>query len=73
MSPNYPILGRNNFDRVKDPNKNIPLSSKIFEQSVSFWYGERNGKTIGKLDKSPTRLFNRTASKRSYYSCTTCL
>ena len=60
MSLNYPFWV-NNFDRVKDHKITYPLSSKIFEQPVSFWYGERNGKTIEKLDKSLTRLFNRTA------------
>lgn len=60
MSLNYSFWV-NNFDRVKDHKQKYPLSSKIFEQPVSFWYGERNGKTIGKLDKSLTRLFNRTA------------
>ena len=59
MSLNYPFWV-NNFDRVRDHKLKYPLSSKIFEHPVSFWYGERNGKCIGKLDKSLTRLFKRT-------------
>ena len=51
MSLNYP-LWVNNFDRVRDHKQQYPLASKIFEQPVSFWYGERNGKTIENLQKS---------------------
>ena len=46
MSLEYPFWV-NNFDRVKDHKLKYPLSSKIFEHPVSFWYGERNGKCIG--------------------------
>ena len=60
MSLNYPFWV-NNFDRVRDYKQQYPLASKIFEQPVSFWYGERNGKTIENLQKSLSRLFNRTA------------
>ena len=60
MSLNYPFWV-NNFDRVKDHKIQYPLASKIFEHPVSFWYGERNGKTIEKLSASLTRLFTRTA------------
>ena len=60
MSLNYPFWV-NNFDRVKDHKIQYPLASKIFEHPVSFWYGERNGKTIEKLSDSLTRLFARTA------------
>ena len=60
MSLNYPFWV-NNFDRVKDHKLKYPLSSKIFEHPVSFWYGERNGKTIEKLSYSLQRLFKRTA------------
>ena len=54
MSLNYPFWV-NNFDRVKDHKIQYPLASKIFEHPVSFWYGERNGKTIEKLSDSLTR------------------
>ena len=60
MSLNYPFWV-NNFDRGKDHKIQYPLASKIFEHPVSFWYGERNGKTIEKLSDSLTRLFARTA------------
>ena len=56
---NYPFWV-NDFDRVKDHKIKYPLSSKIFEQPVSFWYGERNGKEITDLDYSIERLLNRT-------------
>lgn len=50
----------NDFDRVKDHKIKFPLSSKIFEHPVSFWYGERNGKEMSDLDYSIERLLKRT-------------
>lgn len=50
----------NDFDRVKDHKLKYPLSSKIFEHPVSFWYGERNGKEMSDLDYSIERLLRRT-------------
>ena len=51
----------NDFDRVRDHKQNFPLASKIFEHPVSFWYGERNGKEMEKIDYSLQRLLRRTA------------
>ena len=59
MSLNYPFWV-NDFDRVKDHKKTYPLASKIFEHPVSFWYGERNGKEMEKIDYSLQRLLRRT-------------
>lgn len=56
---NYPFWV-NDFDRVKDHKIKYPLSSKIFEYPVSFWYGERNGKEMSDLDYSIERLLKRT-------------
>ena len=50
----------NDFDRVKDHKLKYPLASKIFEHPVSFWYGERNGKEMEKIDYSIERLLRRT-------------
>ena len=60
MSLNYPFWV-NDFDRVKDHKQKFPLASKIFEQPVSFWYGERNGKEMEKIDYSIQRLLRRTS------------
>jgi endoglucanase len=49
----------NNFDRVSDHRINYPSVAKIFKQPMAFWYGERNGKPMDKIDKSLTRLFRR--------------
>lgn len=51
----------NDFDRVKDHKKAYPLASKIFEHPVSFWYGERNGKEMEKIDYSIERLLRRSS------------
>jgi len=59
MSLNYPFWV-NDFDRVKDHKQTYPLASKIFEHPVSFWYGERNGKEMEKIDYSLQRLLRRT-------------
>ena len=58
MSLNYPFWV-NDFDRVKDHKQTYP-ASKIFEHPVSFWYGERNGKEMEKIDYSLQRLLRRT-------------
>jgi endoglucanase len=60
MSLDYPFWV-NDFDRVKDHKQKFPLASKIFEHPVSFWYGERNGKEMEKIDYSIQRLLRRTA------------
>jgi len=60
MSLDYPFWV-NDFDRVKDHKQKFPLASKIFEYPVSFWYGERNGKEMEKIDYSIQRLMRRTA------------
>lgn len=62
MSLDYPFWV-NDFDRVKDHKQKFPLASKIFEHPVSFWYGERNGKEMEKIDYSIQRLLRRTAPK----------
>ena len=59
MSLNYPFWV-NDFDRVKDHKLKFPLASKIFQYPVSFWYGERNGKEMEKIDYSIQRLLRRT-------------
>ena len=59
MSLDYPFWV-NDFDRVKDHKQKFPLASKIFEYPVSFWYGERNGKEMEKIDYSLQRLLRRT-------------
>lgn len=59
---NYPFWV-NDFDRVKDHKIKYPLSGKIFEYPVSFWYGERNGKEVSDLDNSIRRLLKRTSPK----------
>ena len=60
MSLDYPFWV-NDFDRVKDHKEKFPLASSIFEQPVSFWYGERNGKEMEKIAYSLQRLLRRTA------------
>ena len=60
MSLDYPFWV-NDFDRVKDHKQKYPLASNIFKHPVSFWYGERNGKEIEKIDYSLQRLLRRTA------------
>ena len=60
MSLNYPFWV-NDFDRVKDHKQKFPLASNIFQHPVSFWYGERNGKEMEKIDYSIQRLLHRTA------------
>ena len=40
----------NNFDRVKDHRLAYPSVAKIFEQPVSFWYGDRQGKHTCNID-----------------------
>ena len=60
MSLDYPFWV-NDFDRVKDHKQNFPLASNIFKHPVSFWYGERNGKEMEKIDYSIQRLLRRTS------------
>jgi len=50
----------NDFDRVKDHKLKYPSVSKIFDQPVSFWFGERNGRGTCNLDKRLKRFFKRT-------------
>ena len=49
----------NNFDRVKDHKQEFPNVSKIFEQPVSFWYGDRKGKNTCSIDNGLRRLMKR--------------
>ena len=49
----------NNFDRVKDHKQEFPNVSKIFEQPVSFWYGDRKGKNTCSIDNGLKRLMKR--------------
>lgn len=54
----------NDFDRVKDHKLKYPLVSKIFEQPMAFWYGERNGKgSCSTVHKSLGRLLQRSGDK----------
>ena len=53
----------NNFDRVQDHRIKHPSVACIFEQPMAFWYGERNGKPMDKIDKSLARLFKRAGDK----------
>ncbi len=53
----------NDFDRVRDHRVNYPNVAKIFEQPMAFWYGERNGKPMDKIDKSLNRLFRRAGNQ----------
>lgn len=60
---NYPFWV-NDFDRVKNHKHKYPLVSKIFEQPMAFWYGERNGKgSCGTVHKSINRLLKRCGDK----------
>ena len=49
----------NNFDRVKDHKQNFPNVSKIFEQPVSFWFGDKKGKNTCSIDNGLRRLMKR--------------
>jgi len=49
----------NNFDRVKDHRLAYPSVSVIFEQPVSFWYGDRQGKYSCHIDEGLSRLMKR--------------
>lgn len=49
----------NNFDRVKDHKLEYPNVSKIFEHPVSFWYGDRKGKSTCSIDNGLRRLMKR--------------
>jgi endoglucanase len=49
----------NNFDRVKDHRLAYPSVAKIFEQPVSFWYGDRQGKYTCNIDDGLGRLMKR--------------
>ena len=53
----------NDFDRVRDHRITYPNVAKIFEQPMAFWYGERNGRPMDKIDKSLARLFKRAGDK----------
>ena len=66
MALDYPFWV-NDFDRVKDHRINYPLSSKIFEEPVAFWYGSKKGKTIKKLEHSLKRFLKRTAPNLPYF------
>ena len=66
MALNYPFWV-NDFDRVKDHRINFPLSSKIFEHPVAFWYGSKKGKPVKKLEKSLKRFLKRTAPNLPYF------
>ena len=58
MTPDYPFYVPD-YDRAgKHANQN-PLSSKIFQYPISYWYGERSGKRIKKLRQRVTRLMER--------------
>ena len=64
---NYPFWV-NDFDRVKDHKLDYPLSSKIFEYPVAFWYGAKKGKkAYSKLSKSLKRFLKRTAPNLPYF------
>ena len=64
---NYPFWV-NDFDRVKDHKIKYPLSSKIFEHPVAFWYGAKKGKkSYSKLEKSLKRFIKRTSPKLPYF------
>ena len=66
MALNYPFWV-NDFDRVKDHRINFPLSSRIFEHPVAFWYGSKKGKPVKKLQKSLKRFLKRTAPNLPYF------
>lgn len=51
----------NDFDRVKNYRTQYPAVSEIFQQPVSFWYGERKGKPVEKVKLGVQRLLRRAA------------
>lgn len=55
---NYPFWV-NDFDRVKNFQKDYPGIGKIFEYPVAFWYGSRRGKQAERVDLSLQRLLKR--------------
>lgn len=57
---NYPFWV-NDFDRVKNYKQKFPLVSKIFENPVSFWYGDREGKYCSHVDEGISRLVKRAS------------